>query len=315
MVDKVLDVKNLRKCFGKNEVLTKVNFFVKKGDVLGLIGISGSGKTTILNLLIGFWRPDSGEILYKGEEIHKHIKTIRQCFGFGTQLGSFYPQLSVRENLEFFGRLYNLDKATMVSQANSLLKLVELEKASNTLGGRLSAGMKRRLDIACALIHKPEVLILDEPTEDLDPMLRRGILGLIKKINKQQGTTVIITSHLLGEMEEICDRVAILHDGRIIKEGTPDELKGKYTKNEQIHLQSVPGNYKKIIDNLAKGKVINVKRDPNKVVIFTNKGSELLQDLINAVNNSDEKIMDIHITKPSLEEVFEILTSTGRKNV
>jgi ABC-2 type transport system ATP-binding protein len=195
MQEPLIVVDKLGKSFGRKKVLSNVSFEVKPGEIIGMIGASGSGKTTLLNMLIGFISPDTGDVKYKEPQmiadkpiyksVFKQQKKFKNIYGFAAQLPSFYEKLTVKENLYYFGELYSLSKEVLHSNVHSLLKLIDLEAASNQLGKNLSGGMERRLDIACALIHNPQVLIMDEPTSDLDPLLRRSIWALIKT-NKQQ---------------------------------------------------------------------------------------------------------------------------------
>ncbi|MBU1255382.1 ABC transporter ATP-binding protein, partial [Patescibacteria group bacterium] len=214
-----IEIKDLSKRFGKHQVLDNITLSIPQQKIFGIIGESGSGKTTVLKTIIGFWRADKGHISFEGRDLDKDTKFIRQIVGFATQDNCVYPKLTVKENLEYFGALSNVPRSTLKSNIDKVLNFVELYFAKNELAENLSGGMQRRLDIACALIHNPRILILDEPTEDLDPLLRRDILKLIRKINADQ-TTVIITSHLLDETDELCDEIAILHQGRLLKVGT-----------------------------------------------------------------------------------------------
>lgn len=225
-----IELQNVSKKFGKNLVLDNLSLSVPFGEITGIIGTSGSGKTTILNLLIGFYKQTNGKIMFQSREILKDIGNVNTIFGFATQGGSFYGELNVEENLYYFGKLYGIKTKLIKGRINALLKLIDLEDARKFLGKNLSTGMQRRLDIACALIHSPKVLILDEPTEDLDPLLRKEIVKTLKKI-RDTGTTIILTSHLLGEIENLCDKIGILNQGRIIKFDSPSNLKKLYGKS------------------------------------------------------------------------------------
>lgn len=167
--------------------------------------------------------------------------------------------------------------------------------------------MQRRLDIACALMHSPKVLILDEPTEDLDPVLRKEILALIKRINAEKNTTIIMTSHLLGEIEIICNKIAILNNGKIIEEGSPDQLKDSYSKNYEISLQTKNAEYKQIIGQLTKVgcKVFDKK---HRIIAYTDRPESTMKMILSLLNAKKEKIVELSLNKPSLEEVFESVT-------
>lgn len=218
---------SITKGFNKNVVLDNLSMDIPYGEITGIIGTSGSGKTTILNILIGFIKQTSGKILFQSREVLKDITNVSTIFGFASQGGSFYYELSVQENLMYFGKLYGLKTKDLKKRIDYLLKTLDLEQARKILAKSLSTGMARRLDIACALIHSPKVLILDEPTEDLDPLLRKELIKTLKKI-RDDGTTIILTSHLLTELESLCDKIAILKNGKIVKMDTPSNLKKEY---------------------------------------------------------------------------------------
>lgn len=299
----------ISKRFDRVQALNNVDLVIPPKKVSGIIGVSGSGKTTLLKTLIGFYRPTKGKVTYKGKELVKQLKEVKRDFGFATQDDSFYGKLTVEENLKYFGRLYGLTNKFLEVQINNLLKLVDLEEARHSLAENLSTGMKRRLDIACALVNDPKVLILDEPTQDLDPALRRGVLNLIKKIN-QNGTTVIFTTHLLWEAEILCDQVAILNEGRLLAVGSPDTIRKHYAKDDEIHLETHPGKYNKILKGV--NGIRKLVRNEHKIIIYTSKAKEVLQKLLRNVDKNDEKLIDVSVRKPHLGEVFEAIV---RKDV
>ena len=187
----ILKLEKINKKYGKFIVLNNVNVAVQVGEIFGIIGPSGSGKTTLLHTMIGFIKPDTGKVLFNNNlendnfvPVIKNLDYIKKRIGFAAQHPSFYEKLTVFENLDYFGALYNLSKEARLTNINTLLELVELDHAKNIISKNLSGGMQRRLDIACSLIHHPDLLILDEPTSDLDPVLAKHIWNLIKKINK-----------------------------------------------------------------------------------------------------------------------------------
>jgi ABC-2 type transport system ATP-binding protein len=232
----VIQFRNVKKRFGKRVILDGINLEIDEGEIFGIIGMSGSGKSTILNILIGYYEPEEGDILfysYKDKKYKSAIKDIielRKTFGFAAQDPSFYPKLTVEENLLHFGALYKLSKKTRRENAKHLLEMAELSDAKRQLAQSLSGGMEKRLSVACSLIHSPKVLILDEPTADLDPIRRRETWQLIKEFHKK-GTTIIIASHFLSELEPVCTKIAILHDHKIAAVGTLSQLKKYYNKS------------------------------------------------------------------------------------
>lgn len=319
--DSLIQIKNLSKSYGEHKILDNINLEIKKGEIFGIIGLSGSGKTTLLNTMIGFSKPESGDILYMSQDTNLPISVykdkkheVKKTFGFASQDVSFYSRLTAEENLDHFGSLYGLNKKVIETNIDSLLDLTELSDARTTLAGNMSGGMQRRLGIACSLIHDPSVLILDEPTADLDPHLRKEMWALIRKINSQ-GTTVILTSHFLSELEELCNKIGILHNKQIIQSGTVKELKDKFSKNDEIHLELASGNYSKVIKQLQKQKVkiSKIINKDHKIVIYTPEAEKVLHHILHIVERNKEKILDVDVNRPTLSEIFESLLEHTQK--
>lgn len=304
-----IQIQNISKSFGRNTVLDNVTLNITYSEIFGIIGRSGSGKTTLLNILIGFYKPDKGSIIFQSRDLLRDLANVKQQFGFTSQIGSFYDRLTVRENLLYFGKMYNVPDSVLRDRIPELLKLVELEDAANTLGGKLSSGMQKRLDIACSLIHDPKILILDEPTEDLDPILREEINDLMRKINKEKNVTMIITSHLLGEMEDVCNRVAILDNHKIITQGTIDQLKDTFSKSVEIILKTEARNYGYAMKQLHEYREVrDVKVIREKLYVYSQNPLYTLQNMIKILNTKKERVLEIKVNRPTLSEVFEELT-------
>lgn len=315
-MEPLLKVEKLRKYYNSNKVIDNVSFEAFKGEVLGIIGPSGSGKTTLLNTLIGFLEPDFGNIYFRKDnsffDISKNMDYLKKHFGFAAQHPSFYERLTVFENLDYFGSLYNLSEEARLSNIKTILELVELKHAKNTIAKNLSGGMQRRLDIGCAIIHNPEVLILDEPTSDLDPVLSKHIWELTKKINKK-GTTIIVASHDLGEVEYFCTRVAIIFQGKMPYIATVTELKHMLSKGQEIHIETYPGNYANIIKNFKNNLVSSMENRGNSLIIRTKKPDKILSKLLQTLEKLDESLLDLKISKLSLKEIFKAVTKDENK--
>ncbi|MBR9691532.1 ABC transporter ATP-binding protein [Candidatus Woesearchaeota archaeon] len=306
----LIQLKNLTKQYGKKIVLKKINLDINQGEILGIIGMSGSGKTTLLNTLIGFLEPEEGDVLYKNKKqkkytsIFKNSLKVRNRFGFATQVPSFYPRLTIAENLDHFGSLYNLKESARKKNIAKLLKMIGLESEKDKLAQELSGGMEKRLGIACSLVHSPDVLILDEPTANLDPVLREETWKLIKNIHKS-GTTVIVASHLLEELEPVCQRIGILHNSSLIEVGTPDQLKGRYSKNEEIRLIT-SGKHDQIQKQMKQERYVKrIKKQDNTLIFYTPQPVKTLYRLLHLVDDLNEKIIGLEVSKPSLKEIFE----------
>lgn len=312
----VIVLDNLTKEFYDKTVLDNISLGIKPGEVFGIIGLSGSGKTTLLNSIVGFLQPDKGDVKFLCEDpkkkekkfisVYKGSELVKKAFGFASQDPSFYSRLTAEENLDHFGALYRIRGKRRKDNINNLLAMTELTDSKKTLARNLSGGMQKRLGIACSLIHEPHVLLMDEPTADLDPFLRKEMWHLIKKINSR-GTTVILTSHFLSEIEHLCDRVAILHDSRLVALGTPDDLKEQYSRNEEVHLELESQRYGDIVKQIQTrpvhiDKIVNQE---HKIVIYTREPEKVLHELLHIIESNNEKVVDLDINKPSLSEVFE----------
>ncbi len=315
----IIRIKNLSKSFGRKRVLKNISLDINEGEIFGLIGASGSGKTTLFNLIVGYLTPEAGGVhvrydsfAKKGVErkvkyafVHKQQKLAKSLFGFASQEPSFYKKLTVRENLEYFGSLYNLPKKSLHSNINILLSLMDLKHSQYTLAGDLSGGMARRLDVACALIHNPEVLILDEPTSDLDPLLRNHIWSLVKKINKK-GTTILLASHNLSEVETFCTRIGIVKAGVLIDVASPARLKTKYAESQEIRIQTYPGKYENIVKSIKKigNTAYDIQIKGSELVFYSNSPKKVLHELLHTLESLKEELIDIHVSRPGLDQLF-----------
>ncbi|MBD3310617.1 ATP-binding cassette domain-containing protein, partial [Candidatus Woesearchaeota archaeon] len=212
-------------------------------------------------------------------------------------------------NMQHFGRLYGAEKGALRDRIPDLLRLVELYDAKDTLAGSISGGMKRRLGIAIAMLHDPQLLIFDEPTAGLDPILRKKMWRLVQKINKK-GKTILISSHALSEIEHLCTRIGIIKGGTILTVNTPGKLRDLYSKNEEIHLESFPGRYDIIKRDLiaAKLPISYMNNVEHKLIIYTAKAETVVHNLMHILEKNNETLLSIDVNKPTLDEVFEALT-------
>ncbi|MGE0793133.1 MAG: ABC transporter ATP-binding protein [Candidatus Woesearchaeota archaeon] len=315
MIEPVFKIEKISKSYSGHVVLKDVSFEIMPSEILGIMGASGSGKTTLLNTIIGFVQPEQGDVLFrlnhlltfKNTSIYRSVyqkqSIVKTIYGFASQVPSFYEELTVKENLEYFGILHNLSKDAINSNTETLLSLMNLQYATNIQAKNLSGGMKRRLDIACSLIHDPDVLILDEPTADLDPIHRHQIWNLIKKINSK-GTTIILSSHHLTELDNLCDRVALIKENKIFALDSPENLKKQFVRQQEIILRTKSEKYDSLIKKL-KGKYIEHTRVSNNFLhIYSTNIEKTLMDIIEDIQNSKEELEFIEVTKSSLDDVF-----------
>jgi|SRR3989338_2623306 len=223
----VLEFKDIKKSFGKENVLSGVTLKIKEGEIFGLIGTSGCGKSTLLKILTGMTKADSGEIFITSENLKAGKDFLKESTGFATQENMLFDELTIRENSHFFGQLYGIKKKQINIRLAELLDLLMLKGFEDVLLDNLSGGMVKRANLLVSLIHEPKLLILDEPTVGLDSILRASLWRYINKINKA-GTTILVTSHLLDEIEQNCASIAILKKGRIIAAASPAKFREKY---------------------------------------------------------------------------------------
>lgn len=229
----MLEISQLTKLYGDKKVLDNLNLKINKGEICGLLGANGAGKTTTINIICGLLNYDSGNILIKERKLSSKSKYL---LGIAPQENLLYSHLSCFENLAFFGKLYRLKGTKLVSSIYKCLESVNLLDKKDEMVSALSGGMQRRLNIAVALIHNPLLLILDEPTTGLDIEARYDIWQLILRL-KREGMTILLTTHLLDEAEKLCDRICIMKEGKIIKEGSLEELKSIFPAKELIFMK------------------------------------------------------------------------------
>lgn len=228
----LLEVKNLGKSFGEKKVLQGLNLELYPGDILGLVGKSGCGKSTLLKILVGYYSPNSGKILYKNKDITSDFSIIKSIVGYTTQENSFYDKLTVYENMSYYANLFNAKAKNMKQHIYDVLHSVQLFDAKATLAENISGGMKRRLDFAVSILHNPEIIILDEPTAGLDPILVDQFWKIVLNIAKAGDKAIIVSSHLLDEIQRYCNKIAIMKDGKI------DTVLDK-SKNKSFNLDKI----------------------------------------------------------------------------
>jgi ABC-2 type transport system ATP-binding protein len=306
----LIEFVSVNKGFDGKKILDGVTLSINRGELFGIIGTSGAGKTTLLKLLIGYYAPDSGKILYNGKDITHDSIRLRRIFGFATQDNCFYEELNVMDNMRYFGKMYGLSGKKIMEKSEYLLKLVGLWNSRTKKAANLSGGMQRRLDLAISIIHEPDILILDEPTSGLDIIIRKKMWALIQQINLM-GVTIIMSSHMLDEMEYLCTDIAMIKDGKILMKGSPNQLEMFYSKNEEVHLESYPGNYKKIISALNHFGVQTYypRAEGRKLIFYTQSAYNVMKHVMPVLESLNETLIGIKIDKPSLDEVFEAVSA------
>lgn len=310
-----LKIESITKTFNSNTILDRIELTIPAGEILAIIGESGSGKSTLLLTLVGFLEPDAGDVILTLQDqapisIIKHPEAIKKITGFSTQTPSFYNKLTVKENLQYFAALYGLTGLEATEQCDKIMQYTGLKTASEIPAQLLSKDLQKKLDIACSIIHNPTILILDEPTADIDPIATKEILLLIKKIN-EQGTTIIIASHIIEDAEQICDKVAVLRNKKIMETGTPEELKNIYSQESQITLETTKQNYTKL-SNILKQHKVKATTKNNQLQITAQNPEQLITQIPQLVHKCGDKIKSINLNKPTLRDAFETLIKKSK---
>lgn len=302
-----IKVENLTKEFNGLVAVDHISFSVKSGELFGLLGPNGAGKTTIINMLSTLLKPSSGYAELAGYDVAKNKDDVRKNIGIVFQDPALDNQLTGRENLEFHAMMYGMEKKDREKRINEVLKLVELKDKANVLVKNYSGGMKRRLEIARGLIHKPKVLFLDEPTLGLDAQTRRRIWDYIKKLNEENDITIILTTHYMEEADYLCDKVAIIDHGKIVALDTPNKLKNSLG-GDVISLE-IEKNVDGFLKHLKKLKWIKiVKAHDEKIDVTAKEGEKKILELIRISQKVGINILSVNLRKPSLEDVFLHLT-------
>ena len=305
----IIDVRDLKKSYKYKEVIHGIDFSVNKGEILCFLGPNGAGKSTTINIITGALRCDSGNILYNGEDIYKNLNAYKSHLGIVPQDLALYDDLSAEKNVLFFASLYGLKGRALKDGCRFALEFTGLSDRAKDKVNTFSGGMKRRLNIACAIAHKPELLIMDEPTVGIDPQSRNHILEGVKNL-RDQGMTILYTTHYMEEVEEISTRIIVIDLGNIIAEGTKESLKSEIggERHYRIAIQHDNELDPCIFHNIDGLKSIVI--EPDFIDIFSDKQTENLDKIISVLTGSDVKINDISCHTASLETVF--LQMTGK---
>lgn len=305
----IISIKGLTKSFGSIRAVKGIDLNIDKGEFFGLLGPNGAGKTTTINILSTVMKPDEGEISINGFDLKKEPARCKQSIGIVPQELALYEELTARENLVFWGNMYGIPKATLQERADTLLDLFELSERKNSMIKTFSGGMKRRINIAAAMLHEPEILLMDEPTVGVDPQSRNKIYDVLAKFS-DDGITIIYTTHYMDEVEKLCNRIGIIDHGEIIARGTLDELR-KLTGADQHIVIHYEKNGDQGLMRLKEAFGESLTIDDDKIIFAAENVSRDLPVLIKKCTEHCKAITHIEIEKSSLEQVF--LNLTGRK--
>ena len=306
----IIEVKNLTKTFSKFIAVNDISFSVKKGEIFGLLGPNGAGKSTTLRMLSTLARPTKGTALIGGYDIVKDDTDVRKLIGIVSEKMIMYNRLTAKENLWFFGSLFNIPKDVLTKKIDDLLELVQLTKWKNAQVGTFSTGMRQRMNVVRALLNMPQVLFLDEPTLGLDPQSSVDIREFIKKLNRENGTTVVITTHMMVDADLLCDRIAIVDHGKIVALDTSTNLKKLISGADTTILKLEIANLtSELIETVRALKCADSVTQENsthlKILVH---GDEAFDSVIDAIRANNGKINSMENLQPTLEDVFLHLT-------
>jgi ABC-2 type transport system ATP-binding protein len=327
----MVETRNLRKTYRRAdgsslEAVKGVDLQIHQGEIFSLLGPNGAGKTTTISMISGLVAPTEGDAMIGGYSITKQPMAAKRLIGFVPQEIALYPELSARQNLFFFGRMYGLGGKALSQRVEEMLEFVDLADRQNDRIDTFSGGMKRRVNIAAGLLHNPSLIYMDEPTVGIDPQSRRRILDTVKLLRDQHGMTVLYTTHLMEEAQELSDRVGIMDHGEIIAMGTQAELTQQVGEDDRLEITSGNHEIGQLLIERIQQETAGVTRilysppeqfgdqsnesTPARLTIFAKRGRTALPLIIQTLAAAGVDIQSVHVREPDLEAVF--LALTGR---
>lgn len=306
----ILKVEKINKSYGKKKVLNNISLDVEQGDIFGLIGPNGAGKSTLIQIISGLLSSDSGEVELFGMNYKNNEIAIKEKFGLVPQELAIYEELTAKDNLEYFGRMYGLKGKQLKDRIEYVMNIIGLDMKDKKVVKKYSGGMKRRLNLGCSVLHKPELLILDEPTVGVDAQSRNNIFDFLREISKE-GTTIIYTSHYMEEVETLCNKIFIIDLGEEIAYGEKNELKNMYgnTSEMTIYLNSVDEGLKVEIERV--NGVLSCEILQGEIILNINKKELNFTEIFKIIENNNLEILNFSLKETNLEEIF--LNLTGKK--
>jgi len=304
---KIIQTKGLVKRFGSLTAVDHVSVEVPEGEIFGLLGPNGAGKTTLISMLVTMRRPTFGSASINGFDVKKDPANVRKSIGIVFQDPSLDEELTAYENLELHAAMYGVSKKELEKRVEEVITLVGLNERLNSVVKTFSGGMRRRLEIARGLIHRPAVLFLDEPTLGLDPQTRTAIWEYIRKLRKEHGITIMLTTHYMEEADGLCDRVAIIDLGKIIAIGKPQDLKDAL-EGDTITVETTEA--KKLMVAVKKAGITECSRHDGKVTFCVKSGEKKIPKIVGVAKEKGIPIKSVNLHKPTLDDVF--LHYTGK---
>jgi ABC-2 type transport system ATP-binding protein len=327
----MVEATGLRKSYKRSDgtqvdAVKSVDLAIRRGEIFSLLGPNGAGKTTLISMISGLLPPTAGDATIGGHSITKEPLAAKKLMGFVPQEIALYPELSARQNLTFFGQMYGMSGKALGKRVDEVLAFIDLTDRQKDRIDTFSGGMKRRVNIGVGLLHRPQLLYMDEPTVGIDPQSRRRILDTVKQLRDEQGMTVLYTTHLMEEAQELSNRVGIIDHGAIIALGSQEELTQKVGEDDRLEFtigeQAVPQaliaqlheqveGIARVLHHAAEAVAVDSERtNPGRITVFTRRGRRALPDVIRLLNNADIEVDAVEVREPDLEAVF--LALTGR---
>ncbi len=302
----MIEVKNIIKTFKAQKAIDGVSFQVSKSEIFGIVGPDGAGKSTLLRMMAGILIPDKGTILINGESIFKNTYLLKEHLAYMPQKFGLYEDLTVEENIFFFGKLFGVKNKEIKNKLIKLYEFSNLEPFKKRRAGKLSGGMKQKLGLACCLVHNPDIILLDEPTNGVDPISRREFWKILYDL-LSEGVTIVISTAYLDEAER-CNRVALLHNGRIIAEENPQVIKTKLIKKFIEVITSDSRKAERVLKNYDEFSSVIITGATLK--LFVDDAQSAGNKIKNILNKEDIKVISLRENSPGLEDCFvEILSS------
>lgn len=306
----MLEVIDLSKKYKDVYAVNGIRLYLESGETVGLLGPNGAGKSTSISMISSLIKPTKGDIKWRGSSIVTKPHVIRKELGIVPQEIALYDELTALENLQLFGKIYGLKGKALEEEIEKVLHLIGLTEQKKQIVKTFSGGMKRRLNIGVALLHRPQLLIMDEPTVGIDPQSRHHILETVRRLNREEGISVLYTSHYMEEVEALCDRIYIMDRGQIIASGTKDELKAILTSEQTVIIQ-VQGYAPPFVNEINElPAVTSITEENGKVTIIVPKTVHILDTLFEKAKQTEVSITSVEVKTPTLEDVF--LHLTGR---
>ena len=311
MTEAVIETDGLVRRFGHTLAVDHINLKVGRGEVFGFLGPNGAGKTTTIRLLNGILAPNAGSVRVAGLDPVRQGSEVRRRTGVLTETPALYEQLSARQNLELFGALYGVPEASLAARVREILELFGLTERADDKAGAFSKGMKQRLVVARALIHRPELLFLDEPTAGLDPAAARQVTELIAGLSRKEGPTIFLCTHNLFEAQRLCDRVGVINKGRLLAEGTPAELANRLWRGRWLEVDLAEPPTENLLHTLrgAEG-VLDAKTTGKQLELLVDE-EERTPAVVSAIVSAGGRIFRVTPREHNLEDIYFELQENG----